>query len=240
MPQPKHPGGKMQKFSYNAQEIRFFEAGDDVYFVTADVNRAFGFSGENTLADRISQRLEDLAKHISDMDSTEQLQKNTLVLQTGDLVRAIIRSSKSDPHIHNIKDALIEMAASAFKKSFTQPPERLALPAATDHDRVEKLATASRNHNPDKPPQNLELMDGWNTITETLTELGEDPKEEASLINDARFRFWINRQIADIYRAQKGEEPPIARRKKGKGYVYPPLFHGLVRLYRSNWLIDNS
>jgi hypothetical protein len=230
----------MQKFNYNGHDIRFFTAGDDVYFITSDVNKGFGFSGENTLADRISQRLENLAIHISNMGSTEQLQKNTLVLQTKDLVEAIVRSTKQDPHIRNLSDVFIQMAATAFNASFTQSPERPALPAATDYDRVENLASASSKHDPDKLPQNLELMEGWQTITEVLTKLGEDPESEFSLLNDDRFRFWINRQMADIYRAQNREEPPIVSRGKAKGYCYPDSFVGLVRLYRSNWLADNS
>jgi hypothetical protein len=87
-------------------------------------------------------------------------------------------------------------------------------------------------------PQDKLNLPGWLTVTEMLISLGEDPdKDSGSLIHDCQFRYWINRQVSDVYRAQYGEEAPTVQRQKGSGYCYPASFFGLVKLYRSNWLI---
>ncbi len=113
------------------------------------------------------------------------------------------------------------------------------LPPVSDTERVDNMATAvcKRYHGSDIPQDKVNLPD-WLTVTEMLINLGEDAdKDSGSLVHDHQFRFWINRQMSDVYRAQMGEEAPTVQRQKGSGYCYPASFFGLVKLYRSNWLL---
>jgi hypothetical protein len=144
-------------------------------------------------------------------------------------------SPSSNPQAVAVVKCLAAIGARTLFQSIAGWNNIPELPPVSDYDRVEKLAQASKRHDSEVPQDKVNLP-GWLTIREWLVELGEDASEETSLINDAHFRFWINRQIADIYRAQYGEEPPAVARKHGKGYCYPPSFKGLVALYRQNWL----
>ncbi len=226
----------MQSFQLNGQTIRFFEANETIYLITADAKKAFGFVGESTTLDNVSSSIHEIFMDAIALHENN-LPKNTLVLEFKELVRVVIRSSK--PELISTQDLFCQMVVNTFTQGFGTTQELQALPPATDEERVDLMSQASRKRyrdiNMDIPQDKIDLP-GWLTITEMLTDLGEDPgKDSDSLIHDLQFRFWLNRQIADIYRAQWGEEPPTVNRHKGSGYCYPPSFLGLVRLYRSNW-----
>lgn len=114
------------------------------------------------------------------------------------------------------------------------PTETQSLPAATDWERVDLLSRCSSTR--DDAPQDKVNLPGWLTTTEMLIAAGEDEGDEYSLLKNDKFRFWINRQLADIYRAQYGSEPPNVNRRKSTAYCYPPSFQSLATLYRSNWI----
>jgi hypothetical protein len=224
----------MQSFQLNGQTIRFFEDDDTIYLLTDDTNKAFGFKGENTALDNVSQQLKHIRNHESFITSN-QLQINTLVIELKNMLEVVIRSTK--PELKNIQDIFSQILAVGFIQNFASTIELQALPPATDEQRVDLMSQAAKKRYQDiEVPQDKIDLPGWLTITEMLIDIGEDPdKNSDSLIHDLQFRFWLNRQIADIYRAQCGEEPPTVQRHKGSGYCYPPSFLGLVRLYRSNW-----
>jgi hypothetical protein len=224
----------MQSFQLNGQTIRFFEANETIYLITADANKAFGFEGNNTALDNVSRSIREtfIDEFILQFDN---LPDRTLTVEFKELVRVVIRSSK--PELISTQDLFCQMVVNTFTQEIGTKIEAQALPPATDEQRVDLMSQASRKRYQDiEVPQDKIDLPGWLTITEMLTNLGEDPaKDSDSLIHDLQFRFWLNRQIADIYRAQWGEEPPTVNRHKGSGYCYPPSFLGLVRLYRSNW-----
>lgn len=118
-------------------------------------------------------------------------------------------------------------------------PEQKVLTPHSDIDRIDLMSHAvCKRYQGVEAPQDKLNLPGWLTVTEMLIELGENPdKDSGSLIHDMKFRFWINRQLADVYRAQYGEEAPVVNRSKGSGYCYPHSFNGLARLYRSNWIL---
>jgi hypothetical protein len=233
--EPKH----MQTFRLNNSDVRFFQREETIYLITSDTNQAFGFEGENTAFDNASELLGKVFSNETFIRDPHDLPDRTRLIELSKLVGVISRSNK--PELLNTQDIFNQIVAKSFVQSFGISNDRKALPPISDTDRIGKLATAARSRykidQDDSPPIDKTNLPGWLTVTETLLELGEDPNEESSLINHDRFRFWINRQISDIYRAQHGEEPPIVSRKKGSGYCYPPSFSGLVELYRSNWLL---
>jgi hypothetical protein len=230
----------MQTFQLNGQAVRFFEISDAIYLVTSDANKAFGFDGENTAIDNISKWAGEVPKHESFMFSTndglENLSGRTLVIELKDLLKVLIRSNKTE--LETLQDALMQQLAKAFAQNFGMQSDRPMLPPVSDTDRVGKLASAaaSRFRDTEEPTDKVKLPN-WSTVTEMLAALGESPEDENSLVKNERFRFWINRQISDIYRAQHGQEPPLVSRGKTGGYCYPPSFAGLVQLYRSQWLL---
>jgi len=65
--------------------------------------------------------------------------------------------------------------------------------------------------------------------------LGEKSEDENSLNQDNQFRYWINRHLSDLYRAQCGEEPPTVSRRKGIAYAYPPEFITTAKRYLKQW-----
>jgi hypothetical protein len=230
----------MQTFRLNNFDVRFFQIEETIYLITSDTNKAFGFAGDNTAINNASESLSSVKVsriiHESFMDDLENLPDRTLVIELPNLLGVITRSSK--PELKNMQAIFNQLLAKSFARNFGISNDRKALPPTSDTDRIEKLATAARlRYQDDQVPVDKTHLPGWLTVTEILIELGEDPSAESSLINSDRFRFWINRNISDIYRAQHGEEPPIVSRKKGSGYCYPPSFSGLVELYRSNWLL---
>lgn len=231
----------MQTFQLNGQSVRFSQAGDSTYLITSDANKAFGFKGENTLLDIPSVRLDSLTECRKPMLSTENLAKNTLVIELKNLLLAILRSNKSE--MENMQDILSQQLAKAFAQNFGMQANQPMLAPISDTHRIAQLATASaarHQKGSDDAPANKIDLPGWLTVTEMLISAGEDENEETGLLKNDFFRFWINRQMSDVYRAQHGEEPPTVSRKKGKGYCYPPSFIGLVNLYRSNWLLDQG
>jgi hypothetical protein len=224
----------MQSFQLNGQTVRFFETNETIYLITADANKAFGFEGDNTALDNVSRSIRETFPDgfIIQLDN---LPDRTLTVEFKELVRVIIRSSK--PELISTQDLFCQMVVNTFTQGFGTTQELQALPPATDEQRVDLMSQAAKKRYQDiEVPQDKIDLPGWLTITEMLIDIGEDPdKNSDSLIHDLQFRFWLNRQIADIYRAQCGEEPPTVQRHKGSGYCYPPSFLGLVRLYRSNW-----
>ena len=203
----------MQSFQLNNKSVRFIEVDNVVYFVTADVNKAFGFGGQNTLFDKMSHSCGDI-KPIP----TIELPKTTLLIELKDMLLATIRSNK--PELKNMQDILSQMLASAFFANFGLQTERDALPPVSDIDRVDLMAKAvCKRYQYTEVPQDKVNLPDWLTVTEMLINLGEDPdKDSGSLVHDNQFRFWINRQMSDVYRAQMGEEAPTVQRHKGSGF----------------------
>jgi hypothetical protein len=227
----------MQSFQLNDQTVRFFEANETIYLITADANKAFGFDGDNTALDNVSRSIRETFTDgfILQIDN---LPDRTLTVEFKELVRVIIRSSKSELSV--TQDLFCQIVVNAFTQDFEIDKQQAALPPVTDEERVNLMSQAvkKRYQDIDTPQDKIDLP-GWLTVTEILTNLGEDSaKNSCSLIHNLQFRFWLNRQIADIYRAQLGEEPPVVQRHKGSGYCYPPSFFGLVKLYRSNWMLE--
>jgi KilA-N domain len=116
--------------------------------------------------------------------------------------------------------------------------ESLALPSRDDTDRVVNMATSAASRSVDRldsEPKDKINLSGWFTVTELLEMLGESISTDNSLAKDLEFRFWLNRQVADLYRANNGEEPPQISRKKTKAYCYPPSYKSFVSTYIDQW-----
>jgi hypothetical protein len=228
----------MQSFKFNNVDVRFFSIDDDVYFVTSDSNDAFGFAGQNTRLDRLSVQVDTLAKDTDRILSIENLAKNTLVILLSELIKGIIRFNS--PELENLSNVFVQMSAKGFMQSFA-PIDRPMLPPTSDNDRVQKLAGSVAGRNLGGKGQDLIDLPDWQTVTQMLGDLGESIEDENSLAKNDEFRFWINRNMSDIYRAQFGEEPPTVDRKitkeaKTRAYGYPPSFFGLVKLFLSEWI----
>jgi hypothetical protein len=229
----------MQTFQLNDQAVRFSQAENFIYLVTSDANKAFGFDGKNTAIDNVSIRLDELAKYETFILSGEDLAKNTLIVELKDLLRVIVRSNKSELEL--MQDVLMQQLAKAFAQNFGMQTDRPMLPATSDNDRVQKLAGSVAGRKFGGQGQDLIDLPDWQTVTQMLGELGESIEDENSLAKNDEFRFWINRNMSDIYRAQFGEEPPTVDRKitkeaKTRAYGYPPSFFGLVKLFLSEWI----
>jgi prophage antirepressor-like protein len=54
---------QIEKFTLNGIEVRFIAIDNDVWFVTSDANKAFGFEGETTALDKVSVRVDRLPIH---------------------------------------------------------------------------------------------------------------------------------------------------------------------------------
>jgi hypothetical protein len=235
----------MQTFKFNNVNIRFFSIDQDIYFVTTDANKAFGFKGNNTLLDISSVNIDTLVVTYRNriplqVDSINELAKGVLVVLLPELIRAVIRSNK--PNLENLADIFVQLAAQGFMASRVQSDQKI-LPPATDTDRISKMALAAANHyKSDELPQDRIAMDGWETVTEMLIRLGEDPNKEnlETMIHNPHFRFWVNRQMPDFYRGLTGENPPIVKRKEGSGFCYPPSNLKFVQLYLSHWIANNG
>jgi hypothetical protein len=229
----------MNTFQLNGYSVRYFQEEDITYLVTSDANDAFGFKGDNTLLDKASISVSTAKALHSHMDKPtldfKNLPDRTLVIERYKALISVMRSNRSE--LSEITDVFGQILDKAFAENFGMQSSRPRLPAVSDDVRVAKMAEAASSRRlEDKEPQDKINYPGWSTITEMLMELGEDPSDENSLIVDSKFRFWLNRQLSDLYRAQSGEEPPMVKRKKGSGYCYPPSFLAQVELYRSTWL----
>jgi hypothetical protein len=110
---------------------------------------------------------------------------------------------------------------------------KLELSASSDGERVGNLAQCASLQIA-TPKDKIDLTE-WLTITEMLTTAGKDRPELVGRLKSDKFRYWINRQIADIYRAQYGCEPPTVYRRKSSRLCYPPSFQALVSRYLANW-----
>ena len=115
---------------------------------------------------------------------------------------------------------------------------KVELDAIDDNDRILNMATSAASRSIsrlDPEPKDGINLKGWYTVTEFLEMLGESFSEPNSLARDLEFRFWVNRQVADIYRANNSEEPPQISRNKSKAYCYPPNYKGFVSSYIEQW-----
>jgi hypothetical protein len=230
-------GGKMQKFKHNGQDIRFFENGEDVYFVTADANRAFGFSGQNTSIDNVSVNVDTLAvedriSSLNQSDGIEGLQRGILVLTLPNLITAVIRSNK--PNTQSLADIFVQMAAKSFMTPLTHPPERKALPAATDSERAGNLAKAIKGRKLKLSRTRVDSSD-WQTAQELFTQAAK-AIGAIYLRKDNGLHYGFNRHIADFYRQRSGEDPPSVRRKGTAGFCYPAIFESIARAYLTTWV----
>ena len=216
----------MNTFSLNGYSIRYFSHDGDIWFITADANKAFNFSGGTTSLNKVSIQLEDLAINESFIDSS--LTKDALVISVADLFKVLGRSTK--PELSDIRDQIFSLAAHHLTQQLQ--PQRLALPSADMQ--VDNLAGAVAKGR-SKEPTDLINLPGWLTVSEMLHELGETIEDQDSLNHDSRFRHWINRHLSDLYRAQHGDEPPTVSRKNGKGYCYPGEFITTAKRYLKQW-----
>jgi hypothetical protein len=164
------------------------------------------------------------------------LKKDTLLISLNDVMKCIGRASVSK--FGNLQSLIFGLAGSAFIAQYNLRPNRLALPPTSDSDRIDKMAGATKARYSE--PQDKVNMPGWLTISEMLEELGESWDDDDTLLKDSRFRFWINRQLSDIYRGQIGEEPPTVRRNHRKAYCYPSEFLPLIGQYRDKWLVEGG
>jgi hypothetical protein len=147
-------------------------------------------------------------------------------------------SKASNPQAKAVARCLMGVGSRKLFESIVglESTESKALPAATDLERISHLSTCSSTRK--DAPQDLVNLPDWETVREMLNRAGECDDDPNSLLQDSGFRFWINRHIADIYRAQYGEEPPTVAHKKTKAYRYPPDYQSLVNLYRKNWILQ--
>jgi hypothetical protein len=229
----------MNTFQFNGHSVRSFQIQDASYFITSDANDAFGFMGDNTALDKVSIPISTAKALHSHMDEPtldlENLPDRMLVIERHKALISVIRSNRTE--LAAIADIFGQILSKAFAQNFGIHRNQRMLPEVSDDVRVAKMAEAASSRKfDDKEPQDKINFPGWSTISEMLVELGEDPANENSLAVDSTFRFWLNRQLSDLYRAQSGEEPPVVKRKKGSGFCYPPSFLAQVELYRSTWL----
>ncbi len=106
----------MKTFQLNDHSVRFFQFDETIYLITSDANQAFDFPGQNTALDNVSVRLDELPKDESFIFSPENLAKNTRTIELKNLLRVIVRSSKSE--LENIQDILMQLLAKAFAQNF--------------------------------------------------------------------------------------------------------------------------
>jgi hypothetical protein len=97
-----------------------------------------------------------------------------------------------------------------------------------DLDRVKNMASSVAI---DKSPQDKINLPGWLMAIEMVEMCGGDGK----LATNRRFRYFISRQLADLYRSKHGQEPPKVSRNKRKGFAYPSDFKDLARAYILQW-----
>lgn len=102
----------MESFKFNNVDVRFFDCGDGVYFLTNDANLAFGFKGDNTRLDKLSVRLDVVAESMLHTFSAENLAKNTLAILLPELIKGVVKSS--NPELERLGDVFVQMAAKGF------------------------------------------------------------------------------------------------------------------------------
>ncbi len=223
----------MQSFNLNNKQVRFFNANETIYLITADAKKAFGFEGRETSIDRASQFYDSVED--ANCVTTKELRFYTKVIQFKELVRVIIRSSKGE--LVETQDLFCQMVVNGFGFNATEEPQQKALPQGSTGDRVANISSSLHlRYQGLEVPQDKVNLPGWLTVAEMLETLGEDPKSEYSLIKDGTFRYWINREMSSLYRGETGQEPPSVGRNKGKGFVYPTGYRNHVSSFRSIWL----
>ena len=222
----------MEQFNLNGQAVRFFTIDQSIYLITNDANKAFGFAGENTALDNISAPLSRITIHENLMDATndgtENLSDRVLVIELKSLLRAIIRSRK--PEMEAMQDIFTQQLAKSFIQNFGVRSEQNVLPPATDHERAERLATATHRRINCPPKLKSISTGGWKTLRELLIDI-----DQKRVSQDRNLLYWLSHHLPDMYRAEQGEDPPSVRRKGPRGYCYPATFKSLVRTYISSW-----
>ncbi len=225
----------MEQFNLNGQAVRFFTINQIIYLITSEANKAFGFAGDNTALDNISAPLSRIP--ISDIftdatnDGIKNLSDRTLVIELKSLLLAIIRSRK--PEMEAMQDIFTQQLAKSFVQNFGMRSEQKALPPATDHERAEKLATATHRRILAFPKTHVDTSE-WSTLRELLIDIAKEFTRKG-LLQDRNLSYWLSHHLPDVYRAQFGEDPPSVRRKGTRGYCYPAVFRGLTRTYVSSW-----
>jgi KilA-N domain len=114
----------------------------------------------------------------------------------------------------------------------------LALLSHNDNDRISNMATSVASRSVarlDPEPKDKINLNGWLTVRELLEMLGERSDAPSSLTSDRKLRFWVNRQLPDVYRANNREEPPRILRGKSRAYCYPPSYKSFVSTYVTQW-----
>jgi KilA-N domain len=131
---------------------------------------------------------------------------------------------------------LLSTGRVEVEPGYDTPRSRLVAELALD--RLENMAesAASRLTRLDTEPRDKINLPGWHTGGEMLKPFDEDN----SLAKNRKFRYWINRYLADEYRAQNAQNPPQVSRNRSKAYCYPPSFKELVGSYIEHWNATRS
>jgi hypothetical protein len=223
----------MESFKFNNVKIRFFERGDDVYYVTSDSNNAFGFKGDNTLLDRLSVQLDSLSKSIDHTFSPENLAKNTLVILLPELIKGVVRSKDRE----NLANTFVQMAANGFMTARVQKNQPL-LPAVSDTDRMSNVAASvHRSCGVTKKIKASGEFLNWTTALGLLSAAVPDMEEFESYRYSRKFMRGLSVALANEYRSTQGKTPPTIRSKRPKsvGFGYPQAYEKLVIAFIDGW-----
>ena len=208
-------------FNFKKHEIRVLGNADSPELIAADVAAVLGIQNvRQNLAE-----FEDDEKGVCTI-YTPGGNQEVLTLTEPGFYRLVLQSRKEEAKEFR-RWVTHEVLVAIRKTGSYSVPTPLALPSSLE-DQFGRLASAVQ-----KTPKPLDLvrMDGWQTAREML----KDGQHE-DLLEDGVFRVWLSRHLADTYRTQYGEQPPIvARANSSNSYCYPPEYRKLVRTYVHQW-----
>lgn len=225
----------MQSFKFSNVNVRFFEGGDDVYFITSDANDAFGFKGDGTLLDKLSVKLDTLAEIIISKVSAQNLAKSTLLILLPELIKGIVRSNNAN--LENLTSIFAQLAAKGFMAARIQKDQPL-LPAVSVTDRMANSAISVKRSITDrkKARARSEFM-GWNTPRGIVYKLIPAPNKQRTYLNDKKLMWGLRTTLAAELVATTGMKPPTVNSYncKSRGQGFPPDYEDFAIAYLRAW-----
>jgi hypothetical protein len=225
----------VQSFKFNHTNIRFFESGDRVWFVTSDANNGFGFAGQNTRLDRLSIQLKDLAKDTDYILSLENLAKNTLVISLPDLIEGIIKFDS--PELKGLGKMFVQLAADGFMAARVKRDRPILLPMPSDKRMMNSAISAKLQTTDQKKRRRRGEFAGWNTAKGLVCKLISEPGRRRAYLNDNKCMYRLRTALTAEYAATTGEKPPKVKSYncKSQGLGYPPAYEALAKAYLLAW-----
>ncbi len=207
-------------FEFDGQQVRIVGTADEPQWVAADVCEVLGIKDPSDAV----EPLKDYQKGKAIIPTLGGNQEMLTVTEPG-LYALVFKSRK--PEAEEFQRWVFQEVLPSIRKTGSYAvPTPVALPASIE-DRISRLSKTVQ-----QPPQPADLvrMDGWQTMREMLVETNHE-----LLLEDGVFRVWLSRHLADTYREQYDEQPPIVQRANSASYCYPPEYRKLVRAYAHSW-----